>query len=172
MVEKARALKIGTYASLAQAVLERCIKEHPLDVVALKKLLSSSYNYQAIAGVETDNGQQSLVNCKAWIELVLERIEKFNNRDDALELAEAYNESGMAYMRSGQENQAEDSWKQSIESFANVPGSTILDQTFPSIHLGIFYSIRGEGGKGDEVLQPVVKAREDAYGKDDTTSMV
>ena len=171
MVERARALKIGIYASLAHVILQGCLDKHPEDADELTKLLSDSYQYQTIAGVETDNGQ-ALVNCKAWIAMIIERIEKHNNEEDVRELAEAYNESGMAYMRFAQETDALNAWHQSLKAFTDLPGATKLDLTWPSVHLGIVYSIRGEGDKGDGILMPIVKAREEAYGKDDKTSML
>lgn len=104
---------------------------------------------------------------------MIDHIERWNQKEDAIQLAESYNVCGMALTRIKEDDRAIESWWKSYDAFGNITnGNKLLRQKWPAIHLAIIYSLRNEAKKGEDVLLPVIKAREEAFGKDDKTSMV
>lgn len=171
MIERAAGDEIEAFASLSEAILKPQLGKDNSNTKEIKKLLSNSYQYQAISSIDTD-GPEAVAKCEAWMKILVELLAEYNEREDALQLASAYTEIGMAYMRKSMEEEAIKSFKQSYEAHKPVDEDSKLDLTWPSIHLGLIYAIRGEGQKGDELLLPVLKQREEVLGKDDTTSFV
>ncbi|KAK3385348.1 hypothetical protein B0H63DRAFT_522686 [Podospora didyma] len=139
-------------------------------------LFNESYQYKAVSCFFTDS-PGALFHLKCMIAPILERMEKWNRTDDAVQLADAYNESAMAYMRDKtQADKTIAAWIQSYHAFGAMPGGDELEikirQEWPAVHLAIMYALRNEPDKGEEILLPVLKAREEKFGKDSTSSMV
>ncbi|KAK0622079.1 hypothetical protein B0T17DRAFT_509362 [Bombardia bombarda] len=178
MIERAHVDKVDIYASLAFDILENFSKEMFQEDETLSRLLSQSHQYKAVSCIET-NSPGALAHLRCMIVLITERLEKWNRVDDAVQLADAYNESAMAYMRDKfQEQTAIMSWLQSYDAFEAAiqgdmdPIDTKIRQEWPAIHLAIMYSLRGECEKGESILLPVLNAREEKFGKDSVSSMV
>jgi len=135
-------------------------------------MLSESHQYLAVSHIFTDT-PGSLDEIQAVIDLVIDRIKKWNREEDAIQLAESYNVCGMALGRTKEYDRALKSWWESYDAFGHIThGNKLLRQEWPAIHLAIIYSLRNEAKKGEDILLPVLKAREEAFGKDDKTSMV
>jgi hypothetical protein len=135
-------------------------------------MLSESHQYLAVSHIFTDT-PGSLDEIQAVIGLVIDRIKKWNREEDAIQLAESYNVCGMALGRTKEYDRAIQSWWESYDAFGNITsGNKLIRQEWPAIHLAIIYSLRNEGKQGEDILLPVLKAREEAFGKDDKTSMV
>ncbi|KAL8939352.1 MAG: hypothetical protein Q9211_002782 [Gyalolechia sp. 1 TL-2023] len=171
-LERAYDDEAGDYASLSLEILDQIPKEEIEHSEELKKMLSGGHQYRAVSLIFTDT-PGSLVEVQAVIDLVIDRMKRWNREEDAIQLAESYNVYGMALTRAKEEDKAIQSWWRSYEAFGNITdGRKLLRQEWPAIHLAIIYSVRNEAKKGEDILLPVLKAREDAFGKDDKTSMV
>lgn len=167
--------KCGSYASLSLAVLEDTAEDILADDEELNRVLSQSHQYKAVSCIYTDSpGAED--HLKLMIKLITHRLAKWNRGEDAIQLADAYNETAMAYMRDA--NRADDaigSWIQSYDAFGAIPGDTLqtkIRQEWPAIHLALMYALRNECNKALDFLLPVLEAREQKYGKDATCSMV
>ncbi len=175
MTERAHDEKSGLYASLSRDVLGKFPREVFKEDENLSRLLSQSHQYKAVSCIYTDN-PGSLFHLKLMMELITERLEKWNRTDDAVQLADDYNESAMAYIRDkSQEEAAMRAWIQSYETFGAIPSDPLdikIRQECPAIHLAIIYALRNECQSGEDVLLPVIKAVEHKFGRDSTTSMV
>jgi hypothetical protein len=135
-------------------------------------MLSESLQYLAVSLIFTDN-PGSLDEIKAVIDLMIDHIKKWNREEDAIQLAESYNICGMALGRTKQYDRAIQSWWKSYDAFGNITsGNKLLRQEWPAMHLTIIYSLRNKAKEGEDILLPVLRAREEAFGKDDKTSMV
>lgn len=135
-------------------------------------MLSESHQYRAVSFIFTDT-PGSLDEVQAVIDLVIGRIKKWNRVEDATQLADSYNVCGMAFTRTKEYDRAIQSWWTSYEAFGNITsGNKLLRQEWPAIHLAIIYSLQNEAKKGEDVLLPILKAREEVFGKDDKMSMV
>lgn len=174
MIERADDAKCGLYASLSLAIFDNVPGEKFRQSEELNRKLSQSHQYKAVSCIFTDS-PGGLDHLKTMIALIVERLAKWNRTEDAIQLADAYNESAMAYMRENEEKKAIESWIQSYNAFGDVAGDPLdskIRQEWPAIHLATMYSIRGEWEKGEDIVLPVLHAREKKFGKDDTTSMV
>lgn len=171
MIERAIDDECGAYASLSQVILELIPQRELLEEEGLSRLLSQSHQYQGVSCVYTDT-PGALDHFKIMMSLILDRQKRWGRQQDAIQLADCYNECAMAYMRTNREDEAISSWWKSYESFGSIPGSNTLWQEWPAIHLGILYALRNEPDKGEELVVPILIARQKAFGKDDTTSMV
>ena len=171
MIEEAASAKAADFASLSQIVLESCIAQTDNRTGYMKRLLSDSYQYQAIARIDI-NMTDALSQCQAWLRMIVERLAESNESKDALELASAYVEIGRAHMRKDMQHEALESWKQAYHVFDNADDEKKLELSWPCIHLGLLYALRGEGFRGDDLLLPALQNREKALGTDDKTSFV
>jgi len=175
MIERAFDEKCGIYASLSLDILGSVPRETFQEDEKLNRLLSQSHQYKAVSCIYTDS-PGALHHLKRMVALITERLEKWNRTDDAVQLADAYNESAMAYMRDkAQEETAIAAWIQSYEAFGAIPGDRLeikIRQEWPAVHLAMMYALRNEPQKGEDILLPVLKAREERFGKDSAISMV
>lgn len=135
-------------------------------------MLSKSHQYRAVSFIFTDT-PGSLAEIQAVVDLMIGRIKRWNREEDAIQLTDSYNVFGMALTRFKEDDRAIQSWWESYEAFGNITnGNKLLRQEWPAMHLAIIYSLRNEAKKGEEVLLPVLKAREETFGKDDKIFMI
>ena len=133
------------------------------------KLLADSHQYQAIAGIDT-NGEGALEHGKQWLAIMVDRVQKYDDPEDALMLPMVYNELGMSYMRVPQEKEAIDSWHLAIEGLTNKSPDDPLIATWPSINLGLLYAATGRADEGYDIVSPILSARDKAFGRDDKSA--
>lgn len=168
--------KCGIYASLSLAIFDNIIPDNDFeDDEELNRMLSQSHQYKAVSCLYTDS-PGALDHLKIMIDLITKRMAKWNRTEDAIQLADAYNETAMAYMRENdKEEDAIKSWIQSYDAFGAIPGDplqTKIRQEWPAVHLALIYALQNKCKKGEDILLPVLQAREEKYGKDSTSSMV
>lgn len=175
MTERAHDAIMGVYAELSLIVLDSVPSEKFREDERLNRMLSQTHQYIAVSCIFTAS-PGALDHLKIMIDLIVERLQKWNNRSDALQLADSYNESAMALMRDpGKEDEAVSDWIRSYDAFGDIPGSTLIDQEWPAVHLALIYALRKdptEWQKGEDILLPILKAREEKFSKDSTVSMV
>ncbi|KAK0122137.1 hypothetical protein ONS95_010397 [Cadophora gregata] len=68
---------------LSQAILDKM--DPGYDENEFTKLLADSHQYQAIAGIDT-NGKRALEHEKAWLVIMVDRVQKYCDPEDALML--------------------------------------------------------------------------------------
>ncbi len=133
------------------------------------KLLAESHQYQAIAGIDT-NGTGALKHGKKWLAIMVDRVQKYDDPEDALMLPMVYNELGMAYMRVPLEKEAIESWKLAIDGLTNSAPDDPLIATWPTINLGLLYAVMGLADEGYEIVAPILFARDEAFGRADKSA--
>lgn len=175
MTERAHDEIMGIYASIALAVLSNVPDETFREDERLNRMLSQTHQYIAVSYIYTAS-PGALDHLKIMTGLIVERLQKWDNKNDGLQLADSYNENAMALMRDpDNEDEAVSDWIRSYDAFGLIPDSTKILQEWPAVHLALIYAFRKEPSewqKGEDILLPVLSAREKKFGKDDTVSMV
>ncbi|KAI9708157.1 MAG: hypothetical protein M1820_004111 [Bogoriella megaspora] len=136
----------------------------------ISRHLGDAHQYQSIAAQGTQNGELALKHCKAWVPLVVKRVERWNEPRDRTEMGVVYNCLGIAYMMLPDINEALKAWEASFHAFKDRDGSSILDTTWPALNLGIAWSQAGQPDKGESFIQPVVEYRDEKFGLNNTTT--
>ncbi|KAF2802479.1 uncharacterized protein BDZ99DRAFT_527506 [Mytilinidion resinicola] len=144
---------MGVYADLSLAVLDNVPSETFREDEGLNRMLSQTYQYIAVSRIYTAS-PGALDHFKIITDLI----------------------SAMALMRDpGKEEEAVSDWTRSYEAFGGIPGSTLIEQEWPAVHLALIYALRKDPAdwqKGEDILLPVLKAREQKFGKDSNLSIV
>jgi tetratricopeptide (TPR) repeat protein len=167
MFQRDRPAVCEAFCALTQIVLEPLAKEGHKKA---QKLLGDCHHYLGAACTELRK-PAGFEHCKAWLDILVERaLNEPNNADDALELAYAYNETGIAYMQEGMEEEAIKSFEQSRATLQAIPNCSKLHRTLPSINLGRILWLRGLNSEAEDIICETIRDREEAYGKDDTRS--
>ncbi|KAF2758785.1 hypothetical protein EJ05DRAFT_538089 [Pseudovirgaria hyperparasitica] len=162
-------LEAQRFARLSQQVLDRSTRE-PKDEKLSSKLLADSYRYQGISGIHRDD-PSAISNCTKWLEILVDRIAKYGLEEDKRTLPIAYNEIGMALMRIPDEAEAVKSWTMSCDALvANTPPDALVFP-FPWVHRGIVAAQAGDADAAEALVAPILAAREEKLGIDDTTSI-
>lgn len=158
----------SVFGALSQIILERTEETENDRVISL--LLANSHRFQGITGC---NGgfDGHLEHLKKWLEITLLRIEKYNDREDVVVLPLIYNELGLGYLRENAQKEAYDSLSMSCELFPGVTPKDELVVAWPYMNLSRLEAWTGRPEAGEERLMPVIKAREEKYGRDDVTSI-
>jgi hypothetical protein len=148
-LERAYDDEARAYASLALVILNQVPREDVEESQELNKMLSESHQYLAASLIFTDN-PGSVDEIQAAVDLVMNRIKKWNLEEDAIQLAESYNVCGMALGRTKQYDRAIQSWWESYYAFGNIStGNRLLRQEWPAVHLAIIYTLRDEAKQGE-----------------------
>ena len=175
MTERARDDVMGTYAELSFAILNRVSPDTFRVNEEVNRRLSQAHQYAAVSLIYTA-WPGALDHLKIMTDLTVERLQWWSRECDRLQLADSYNEHAMALMRNPvQEQETVSYWIQSIDAFRAISGTTSIQYEWPSIHLALVYALRKdprEWQKGEDILLPVLKALEEKFGRDSTTSMV
>lgn len=158
------------FAQLSQAVLESYEPED-VDARLFTKLLADCHRYQGITAVYKNDPEAAVTHCKAWMGILVHRIEVYDDKEDITTLPIAYNELGIALMRHGDVDEARKSWIISCETLKpNKPGDLIFP--FPWAHRALLTAyIDGNGDAADALLAPILRLREEKLGIDDTKTL-
>lgn len=165
--ERGVPVECDKFAILSQAILDHM--DPGYNENEFTKLLADSHQYQAIAGIDT-NGNGALEHGQKWLALMVDRVQKYDDPEDALMLPMVYNELGMSYMRVPLKEEAIKSWKLAIDGLINNAPNDPLIATWPTINLGLLYAVVGRAGEGYEIVSPILSARDKAFGRDDKTA--
>lgn len=109
-------------------------------------------------------------DAKIWVDILDNRIKKFNPASEDLSLATAWNQIGICYLNKDEVDHAIDSWIKSVDLYKNAKNRPDFSGTFPSVSLALMYALQGQAEKGEVVLMPVLEEHERILGKDDTTT--
>ena len=135
------------------------------------KLLADSYRYQGITGIYKDN-PTAVNNCKKWLDILIDRIEKYGDPSDVKTMPIAYNEIGMALMRIHDLAEAKQSWVMSCEILEKVADTRELVFPFPWVHRALVAAYYSEDpDSAESLIAPILKRREEKLGVDDTTTI-
>jgi hypothetical protein len=153
------------FAKLSQHVLDSFEDER--DEELYTKLLANCYRYQGITGIYKDS-PDTVENCKKWTSILINRIIKYNERDDVETLPISYNETGMALMRLPDKDEAYKMWTLACEGLDQVTSPEDLPFPSPWMHRAIISSHNGDLDKAESIILPVLQRRQDTLGLDDT----
>ncbi|SPQ20325.1 4196d626-36d8-43bd-9a53-2dcfe937b147 [Thermothielavioides terrestris] len=157
------------FAVLSERVLDSFAGEK--DEEHWTKLLADSYRYQGITGTYK-NSQAAVTNCKKWLSVLVDRIEKYGDQADVKTLPIAYNEIGMALMRVPDLEEAKKSWIMSCETLEKVTDPGELVFPFPWVHRALVAAYYSEDlDSAESLIAPILKKREEKLGVDDTTTI-
>ncbi|KAF2122807.1 hypothetical protein BDV96DRAFT_593300 [Lophiotrema nucula] len=119
---------------------------------AQSKILADSYRYQV----------------KKWIEVLVERIQKYQKKEDINTLSIAYNEYGRALMWVPDKAEAMRSWQISLDSVLQPKQKGDLPFPFPWMHTALVIAFDGKLDDADSTILPILEERTKKLGKDDT----
>jgi hypothetical protein len=171
MIERASPKENLSFSELSQVIVDGSDAEGDVEVEKrMNRLLTDSHHHQSVAAQLLDDGELSMIHCKAQLGLVLERISRWNDPQGALDLALVYNNLALSYIVMKDVAEALKTWELSYDSFRNSDTAGVLGCTWPAVSLGIVYSQEGKPDQGEVFLEPVFKEREKLLGKDDKTS--
>ncbi|KAI1448209.1 P-loop containing nucleoside triphosphate hydrolase protein [Annulohypoxylon stygium] len=155
------------YAVLAQKVAE-LIKDGEDDELR-SKILANSYRFQGIIGGHLGNGK-AVSYTKKWVEMLVERITKYQKKEDEETLPIAYNEYGRALMWVPDKEEAMRSWEISCESVLQTTPEGKLPFPFPWMHSALVNAYDGKTDLAESSILPILEEREKKLGKDDTST--
>lgn len=157
------------FAVLSERVLESIAGEK--DEARWTGLLADCYRYQGITGTYMDD-PAAVTNCKRWLRVLVDRIDKYGDSVDVKTLPIAYNEVGMALMRVPDLPEAKQSWAMSCETLEQVTDPGELVFPFPWVHRALVAAYYSEDPESaDSLIAPILKRREEILGVDDTTTI-
>lgn len=120
--------------------------------------------------VDTD-GIGAKEYCEKWMEILVERIEKYQDHTDIYSLALSYAEYGLALLHNGEEEEALKSTERSCQALEEItPPGKLITSCFPWKHRGRILVYSGRHDQAEAVVAPFLAARERVLGKDDTVS--
>ncbi|KAH6635094.1 P-loop containing nucleoside triphosphate hydrolase protein [Chaetomium sp. MPI-SDFR-AT-0129] len=157
------------FAVLSERVLESFAGEK--DEARWTRLLADCYRYQGITGTYMSD-PAAVTNCKRWLGVLIDRIEKYGDPVDVKTIPIAYNEIGMALMRVPNLAEAKRSWVMSCETLEQVTDPGELVFPFPWVHRALVAAYYSEDPESaDSLITPILKRREEKLGVDDTPTI-
>ncbi|KAG8362497.1 hypothetical protein FVEN_g60 [Fusarium venenatum] len=153
------------YARLSQQILNA--NSEGQDTNRYSYLLTNSYRYQGITSIYMLT-KDAVPCCKKWIELLVDRIQKYKEPVDIKTLPISYNELGIALMTIPDTKEALKAFETCCEMLDQQRKSDKLPFPFAWQHRGTVTAWSGNPDAGYEILAPILKEREDKLGKDNT----
>lgn len=109
-------------------------------------------------------------DAKVWLDILRDRIEKYNFKSDKLALATAYNQLGICFLNVDMIEEAKESWKQSLGAYKSVEDPPEFSGTFAAISLSLIYALQGKPEQGEQVIIPMLEEHERILGANDTST--
>lgn len=109
-------------------------------------------------------------DAKAWLNIIHGRITRYASTLENLSLATAYNQLGICYINKDEVDDAMESWKHSVTTYASVEGAPDFSGTWPRISLAQWYTLRDCPTDAEDMLTPTLKEHERILGEDDVTT--
>ncbi|KAF2810563.1 uncharacterized protein BDZ99DRAFT_386857, partial [Mytilinidion resinicola] len=158
------------FASLARLILSVAKDSNTGSEREVTAWLCDAYAILSVACTMT-NTSDSMSEARAWIALLLERIEKWHLPYDAGVLASAYNQVAVSHMKRGETEEAIGSWRQSFEAFKNQEDKPQFSETWPAVNVALVSVFVGRVDEAVEILTPVMEEHENVFGKEDKTTI-
>ncbi|KAM0267930.1 hypothetical protein ACHAPA_005528 [Fusarium lateritium] len=153
------------YARLSQDILTA--NSEGQDPNTYSQLLTNSYRYQGITSIYMLT-KNAVPCCKKWIELLVDRIQKYQDPTDIQTLPISYNELGIALMTVPDSKEALKAFETCCELLDQQRKPGKLPFPFAWQHRGTVTAWAGDPDAGHAILAPILKEREDKLGKDNT----
>lgn len=157
------------YAAFAQIILDKVKTQGGGDDRQVSGLLCDCHHNQSISALYTGT-PGAMEHAKAWLEILVDRIEKWNLPSDALNLATAYNQLALCYIKEDEVEEAIKSWTFSFDTYRNLESAPKLSGIWPAVSLTLVYVQENRAQEADDLLTPVLKEREEVLGKNDMTT--
>lgn len=157
------------YAAFAQVILDKAKQRGGGDEREISSLLCDCHHNQSISALYTGT-PGAMDHAKLWLALLIDRIEKWNLPSDALNLATSYNQLALCYIKVDIVEEAINSWRVSFDTYRGLESAPKLSGVWPATSLGLIYSLENRPEEGNEILEPILRDREEVFGKDDTST--
>ncbi|KAL9611676.1 MAG: hypothetical protein Q9167_003705 [Letrouitia subvulpina] len=157
------------FASLAKIILEKAVEENSDDQKEITHWLGEAHHNLSLAAVHTGSSD-GMEDVKIWLDILRDRIHKFQIPSDQLSLATAYNQLGMVHCGKHQNEDVINSWKESVAIFGRVKGHPQFSDRYPRISLAMMHVLQDQADEAVEILKPTLKEHEQILGKEDTST--
>jgi len=117
------------------------------------------------------DGGDAMSFCEKWMQMLVERVEEYQDPTDIYSLAVSYSEYGLALMHHSKTDEALKSFERSCESLEEITPKGEPVYGFPYKHRARILTYNGKSDLAEAVLVPALEAREKILGKDDTFSI-
>ncbi len=104
-------------------------------------------------------------DAKIWVNILLDRIERFNPASEALSLATAYNQIGICHINKDEVEDAMKRLKQSVTTYRSEESPPDFSGTWPTISVSLLYALQRQPKEGEEVLAPALKSMRESLGQ-------
>lgn len=151
------------YAQLSQQILA-ANGDHD-DMNRYSGLMSNSYRYQGITSIYMLT-PDAVPCCKKWIELLVDRIQRYQEPVDIQTLPIAYNELGIALLTISDTDEALKSFETCCELLDQQRKPGKLPFPFAWQHKATVTAYTGDPDAAYKILAPILKEREKKLGKD------
>ena len=131
--------------------------------------LGEAHHNISLAAVLTGSSD-GMHDAKVWLNILLDRIKRFNPPSEELSLATAYNQIGICHINKNELEDAMNNWRQSVATYRSVKNPPNFSGTWPSLSLAQGYTLQGRPKEGEEVLMPSLEEHERILGEDDRTT--
>lgn len=147
------------FAAFAQIILEAAQADGRGDEKEVTGLLADCHHNQSFSAIYTESGG-AMEHAKAWLRILIDRIEKWHLDEDSLAMATAYNQIALCHIHKDEVEDAIKSWTASLDAYRTAPNAPKLSGIWPATSPALIYAIEGLPEQGDDVLTPVLKERD------------
>jgi hypothetical protein len=131
MAERGLPDQCEVFAAFAQIILEAAQKEGRGDEKEVTGLLADCHHNQSFSAIYTESGG-AMEHAKAWLGILLDRIEKWHLDEDALSLATAYNQIALCHIYKDEVEEAISSCSRSLDAYRTAPNAPKLSGIWPA----------------------------------------
>lgn len=167
MFERGMISESREYFELAQKV---CLAMPMPQSTRVQNLLRDTYNCLGTAYAELNDPGNSLTNQKAWLDMMLVRRDSGGNMIVDYELAQTYNELGVAYACNRRWKEATECFMQSMDIVTKQPNFEEFHLGWSAPNLGFMYWVLGKLEAAENIFNKILGIYEAKFGKDDTQS--
>ena len=167
MFERGQTAESCDYFRLAQQICRSTPLPYSTRVL---KLLRDTFNCLGTALAELNDPAACLANQRAWMDMMMERRGEDGVRIVDYELAQAYNELGVAYACNQLWDDAVPCFEKSMDVVSQQPSFEEFHLGWGAPNLGFMYWILGRLEAAERLFYRILKIYEDKFGKDDLNS--
>lgn len=161
---------------ISQALLESLANDFSnADKRLFSKLLGVSHRCQGNIAVYTGNRTSAIAHCKEWLGILVDQVVNYANEDDIRMLPIAYTELGMAmvHMIDNIEDveEATKLWTVSCEMLKPKLEDQLVYPLPWLYRAPLLACFDQDGDAADRLLAPILQAREEKLGRNDTSTV-
>ena len=155
-----------------QVAIVICNQSENISAERVASQLRLAYGNQGCAAGESYDYQGCLHHAGLALDLSKRRLGLSRNSIMDFELGTAYNEVGVAYALQNMFAPAEHYLRQSIKVYLSVEHLKDAMLIWPKLYLGVIQWIQGRLSAAEIILTEILDIQENAFGVDDTKSLL